>query len=229
MSTNSQNKDIRTNAYVLRRTNYGEADRILNLITPAGRMSVIAKGVRREKSKLAGNIEMFCLVDVNIHSGKSEFGVLTSAKMMKFYNNLVTDFGSMELAATFLKRVNAVSEHSDSEELFKVLDQALASLNDGMNKSLVESWFLFNIARVSGEDINLYRDNKGTKLDANKRYYWEGIESALAENPNGEIGADEIKIMRLMLTSPLALVSQIKNLDEKLPPISYIAKSISRL
>ena len=29
--------DFRTKAYVLRRTNYGEADRILNLITPAGK------------------------------------------------------------------------------------------------------------------------------------------------------------------------------------------------
>ena len=28
--------DIRTYGYVLRRTNYGEADRILNIITPKG-------------------------------------------------------------------------------------------------------------------------------------------------------------------------------------------------
>ena len=47
---NMQN-DIRTKAYVLRRTNYGEADRILNLITPEGKISVIAKGVLKEKSK----------------------------------------------------------------------------------------------------------------------------------------------------------------------------------
>ena len=46
---NTQNKDVRANAYVLRRTNYGEADRILNLITPFGKMSAIAKGVRKEK------------------------------------------------------------------------------------------------------------------------------------------------------------------------------------
>ena len=37
MSGNIQNNDIRTFGYVLRRTNYGEADRILNLITPKGK------------------------------------------------------------------------------------------------------------------------------------------------------------------------------------------------
>ena len=47
-----QSKDIKTCAYVLRRTNYGEADRILNIITPLGKMSVIAKSVRKEKSNL---------------------------------------------------------------------------------------------------------------------------------------------------------------------------------
>ena len=40
--------DIRTLAYVLRRTNYGEADRILNLLTPTGQYSAIARGVRKE-------------------------------------------------------------------------------------------------------------------------------------------------------------------------------------
>lgn len=41
--------DLHTRAIVLRRTNYGETDRILNLLTPEGKKSVLAKGVRREK------------------------------------------------------------------------------------------------------------------------------------------------------------------------------------
>lgn len=54
--------DLHTRAIVLRRTNYGETDRILNLLTPEGKKSVLAKGVRREKSKLAGGIELFVSV-----------------------------------------------------------------------------------------------------------------------------------------------------------------------
>ena len=81
MSTKS---DTRTLAYVLRRTNYGEADRILNLLTPEGKISAMARGVRKEKSKLASNIEMFCLIDLNVHEGKGNLAVVTSAKSLKF-------------------------------------------------------------------------------------------------------------------------------------------------
>ena len=60
----------RTKAIVLRRTNYGEADRILTLLTPLGQRNAIARGVRREKSRLAGGIELFAVSDVVLHRGK---------------------------------------------------------------------------------------------------------------------------------------------------------------
>lgn len=66
--------DLRTRAIVLRRTNYGESDRILNLLTPEGKVAVLAKGVRKEKSRLAGGIELFSISDVVIHQGRSNLG-----------------------------------------------------------------------------------------------------------------------------------------------------------
>ena len=73
----------RVRAIVLRRTNYGEADRILQLLTPEGRRAVMARGVRREKSKLAGGIELFAVSDIVINRGKGELGILTSARMVR--------------------------------------------------------------------------------------------------------------------------------------------------
>ena len=138
MLGNTVRKDIRTLGYVLKRTNYGEADRILNLITPQGKISAIAKGVRKEKSKLAGGIEMFTLTDFNIHLGRGEFGVVTGAKMMKHYGEIVKDFGKMELAAMMLKKINKTAENSDNAEYFNILDQSLAGLNAGENVELVD-------------------------------------------------------------------------------------------
>ena len=71
----------RLKAIVLRRTNYAEADRVLQLLTPKGRRSVIAKGVRRERSKLAGGIELLAICDVVIRSGRGDLGLLTSARL----------------------------------------------------------------------------------------------------------------------------------------------------
>ena len=51
-----------TDGIVLSRVNYGEADRIIKLLTPeAGKLSLMARGVRKPKSKLAGGIELFSI------------------------------------------------------------------------------------------------------------------------------------------------------------------------
>lgn len=229
MLGNTVRKDIRTLGYVLKRTNYGEADRILNLITPQGKISAIAKGVRKEKSKLAGGIEMFTLTDFNIHLGRGEFGVVTGAKMMKHYGEIVKDFGKMELVAMMLKKINKTAENSDNAEYFNILDQSLAGLNAGENVELVEAWFLMNLTKAMGEEINLYRDTKGEKLVIDVRYVWDAMEGVFMENKQGEFGADEIKMLRLVLAADLNVVKRVKLNDEMANKIARFARVASRI
>lgn len=229
MSANASNNDIRTKAYVLRRTNFGEADRILNLITPVGKISAIAKGVRKEKSKLAGGIEMFSLIDINIHNGRGDLAVVTSAKMLKFYNNLVTDLDKMELAGMILKKISLAAEHSSDHEFFDIADQTLAALQVGVAKDLVEAWFWFRLAKASGEEANLYYDTDGDKLDANEKYSWDAMEGALIKNPSGLIGANEIKMMRLLVTADLTVATRVKDTGIMMPEILYVARSVNKL
>ena len=218
-------KDLKTKAYVLRRTNYGEADRIINLITPVGKISAMAKGVRKPKSKLAGGIEMFSLVQVNLHFGKSDMAVLTGTKMISFYGEILKDLGRMELASEILKKVSKASDSVDSPELFEIVDQSLSSLNVGFDINLVEAWFLLNLARVMGEEINLYRDADGNKLDANLKYSWNSYETVFYVDEKGEIDANVIKILRLLVSSKLDVVVRIKDIGAYFSLILEIAKA----
>lgn len=218
-------KDLKTHAYVLKRTNYGEADRILNLITPVGKVSAMAKGVRKPKSKLAGGIEMFSLAFVNLHFGKSEMAVLTSAKMEKFYGEILKDLERMELASEILKKVSRASDSVDSSEFFEIVDICLNSLNAGFDVSLVYAWFNLNLARVMGEEINLYFDANGDKLDAELKYTWNNFDKVFCVDDEGEIDANVIKILRLIVSSKLDVIFRIKNISEYLPIISEIAKA----
>lgn len=222
-------KELRTRAYVLRRTNYGEADRILNLITPEGKISAIAKAVRKEKSKLAGSVEMFSLIDINIHQGKSEFGVITSAKMIRFYDKIVADLNKMELAGFVLKRISLMAEHSDSADYFKIVDQVLAAINGGFDLLTIEAWFLFNVLKASGEQINLYRDTDGEQLIPERKYEWDFHEDALCKKPGGRISGNEIKMMRLMTTTSLATALKVKNTEAMMPIVLNIARGLSKL
>ena len=228
MSKNTPVKDLRALGFVLRRTNVGEADRILNIITPHGKFSVIAKGARREKSKLAGGIEVFTLSDFNMHFGKSEIGVLTGAKMVKHYSGLMQSFDKIELAGFLLKRINLLAEQTDSEEYFDILRQSLEGLNEGMDSSLVEAWFLLNTVRASGEEINIHRDKDGEKLKAGVNYAWDVYESAFFETPKGEFGTDEIKVLRLMITSKLGVIGRVKMDNVRYGEILRLAKIISK-
>lgn len=222
-------QDVKTLAYVLRRTNFGETDRILNLITPEGKVSAIAKGVRKERSKLAGGIEMFSLTELNLHFGKSDMATVTSAKMLNYYKNLLTDLNRMELAAMILKKISLAAESSDAPEYFKMTDNCLKGLNDSMDTRLVESWFLMNLAKTLGEEINLYRDASGEKLQARERYDFLAIENAFIKKPDGEYGENEIKILRLMLVAELGVVSRIKNLEESLQTILKFARIVNKM
>lgn len=74
------NSIFRTKGIVLRRRNIGETDRILTIYTENyGKLSALARGVRRTTSKLAGHLEI--LVESNLHlvQGKS-YLIITSAE-----------------------------------------------------------------------------------------------------------------------------------------------------
>jgi DNA repair protein RecO (recombination protein O) len=226
-------ESIKTKAIVLKRTNYGEADRILNVLTPLGKMSVMAKGVRKEKSKLAGGIELFGISDVVVHRGKGDLGILTSVRLVEFYSEIMKDLEVMEVVGGILKQASRRADHVDVPELFDLVWQVFMETNDILKRkrndelSLIWSWWGLNVVRVGGEEINLRVDTEGRKLTEDKNYVWDGAEKALRESVGGEIGADHIKLMRLMLSSPLKLTMKVQGAGKLTSGVSYVAKCVN--
>ncbi len=222
----AQPRDVKTVGYVLRRTNYGETDRILDLITPVGKLAVIARGVRKMQSKLAGSVEPFTRSEFNIHQSRKELGVLTGAKMQQFYRHIITDLGRMELASKILQQVNSAAESTSAAEYFQLVEQSLAAIDAGENLELVETWFRINLKQVMGEEINLYRDAAGQKLAATTNYRWNDHEKAFQTAANGEFGTDEIKMLRLMASNDLEIIRKIRYQPQILKPILGLVRTI---
>lgn len=223
-------KDIRTKAYVLRRTNYGESDRILNLLTEDGHVAVLARGVRKEKSKLAGGIELFTLSDITYHEGKNnKLCILTSARMLEFYDKIPVDLKKLELASTILKHISRVVESSEGPAYFDLARQTLRAINLNIDLNLIENWFWFNFAKTGGEEINLIKDISGLPLAKDITYVWDVKEKALRPQMGGFIGEDEIKLIRFMLSSRLNTVSRLKGYEHLLPSTLFIAKAINEI
>lgn len=82
-----------TEGIIVRRRNFGEADRILTVITPfKGKITVIAKGVRRITSRRGGNVELLNKVKLHIFQGRG-MPILSEAESLetfpKIKSNLV--------------------------------------------------------------------------------------------------------------------------------------------
>lgn len=218
-------KTYRTRAIVLRRTNYGEADRILQLMTPEGRRSVMARGVRREKSKLAGGIELFAICDIVMVEGKGDLGVLTSAQLVHFYNHILEDYDRMQVGYQVIKLVTRASETLDEPEWYDLLAEVLMALDaKTIALSLVEVWFYLHYAALLGHELNLSIDVEGEKLSSEKKYRYDIGEQGLREVGNGELGAEHIKLLRLVSSKSLKVLAQIGGAEGILPDCLLVAR-----
>src|SRR5688500_11299586 len=84
-------RSYRAEAIVLKTHDFGEADRILTLLTRHfGKVRVVAKGIRRSTSRLAGHAEPLSHATFQLARGR-ELDVLTGAETRAAYAELRED------------------------------------------------------------------------------------------------------------------------------------------
>ena len=209
---------LRTRAIVLRRTNYGEADRILHLLTPEGKRSVMARGVRKEKSRLAGGIELFAICDVVITEGKGDLGILTSARLVQFYRHILEDYDTMQFAYEVVKQVGRASEMVDEPEWYDILSEVLMGLDTlTIPRQLIHTWFYLRYAAMLGHEMSLVHDTDGQPLQSELRYIYDESEMGQRESRSGTITADHIKLMRLISAKSIQVLAQVGGIEATLP------------
>lgn len=140
-----------TTAIVLSRFELGEADRVLTLLTPHdGKLRVIAKGVRRMKSRLGGSLEPFAELQLQLAHGRT-FDVVTQATVAEAWLNLRD---RLESAATawYVGEMaeRSTEEHAPAYPIYALLRRAFQLLDDGMAPGRVARWFETGLADALG-------------------------------------------------------------------------------
>lgn len=217
-------RTTRTQAIVLRRTNYGEADRILQLMTPLGRRAAIARGVRKEKSRLAGGIELFAVSDIVLGKGKGELDILTTARLVHFYRHILDDYDRMQFAYDVLKNIASASESLDEPEWFDVAVNVLSALDvKSIDIRLIRTWFYVQYASILGHGLSLHRDVDGEVVSADETYSYDVSEQGLRRATNGALTVEHIKLLRLIAVKPLKALAQIGGIEDVLAETEYVA------
>ncbi len=122
---------VKTEAVVLRSMRYGEADRILHIYTPArGRVSAIAKGVRRTRSRFGGRLEPFFRLNIELHEGRGELLTVTGAQTIDAHPRLRGDAAALVAAARACDAVGRIFETSEPHpHVFNLLCRHLSLLD----------------------------------------------------------------------------------------------------
>jgi DNA repair protein RecO (recombination protein O) len=123
---------VKTEAVVLRSMRYGEADRILHVYTPhRGRVSAIAKGVRRASSRFGGRLEPFFRLHLDLHEGRGELLTVTGAHTVAGYPRLREDAAALDAAARACDAVGRLFETPEPHPgVFHLLCRMLALLDE---------------------------------------------------------------------------------------------------
>lgn len=215
----------KTLAIVLRRTNYGEADRILQLLTPEGRISVMARGARKEKSRLSGGIELFSICEVSITKGRGDLSVLTSARLTHFFSHIMEDYDRMQFAYSAIKLVALASEATDVSDWFDLLAELFGGLdNESVNFELIESWFYLRYAALTGYELSLWKDCDGHEIMEDLKYQYDNNEKGLRSSETGELTSEHIKLLRLMTTKSLKILSQIGGIESIIGDCLFVTR-----
>lgn len=140
-----------TNAIVIGRTNFGEADRIIRIITPGhGKLSAIAKGVRRIKSRSGGHLELFSDVALTLAKGRN-LDVVTSARLSWYPHMLAESYERLGLAfmtASMIDRL--VEENHPQADIYDLTGEMLRHLEAGQGGKLPELWFKLRLLQLLG-------------------------------------------------------------------------------
>jgi len=123
---------VKTEAVVLRSMRYGEADRIMHLYTPnRGRVSAIAKGVRRARSRFGGRLEPFFRLRIELHEGRGELLTVTGAQTVDGHARLRGDALALDAAARACDAVGRLFETSEPHPgVFNLLCRKLSLLDE---------------------------------------------------------------------------------------------------
>ena len=163
-----------TEAIVLSRFDYGEADRILTLITPGGgKIKAIAKGIRRQKSRIGGSLEPFAELRVALAQGRT-FEVVTQVSVVHPWLHLRDDLVSFGTASYMAELANGtLEERHAAESVYLLLKRGYEILDAGMAPGRVARWFEMHLADELGVRPEVDRCVEcGRLLDADERYRW---------------------------------------------------------
>lgn len=145
----------RDNAIVLGSHKFGEADRVVVLLSQShGKIRAVAKGVRKTKSSIGARLEPMSHVDVSLRKGR-ELDTIDQVKLVQPHQNLRDDFDRLRQGLAMVEAMNKVTPDRDPvPHLYELLSRALHALNERTSPLMLAAFF-WRLISVEGQTPQL--------------------------------------------------------------------------
>lgn len=229
-------KLYRTEAVVLRRTNIGEADRIMTVFTPTrGKLRVVAKGVRRTHSRLSGHVELFNQCNLMIATGRN-LDIVTQSETIEAFRQLRADSNRLNYALYAAELLDGLTEEGqENYPLYKLLIETLTALNAGADPAVTLRAYelhalgflgyrpqLENCARCNAElqpVLNYFSPEMGGVLCHN---------CGQIERRSSELSVNALKVMRYLQRNPFATGPRLRLEPELRRELEIVMRNYTR-
>lgn len=210
-----------THAIILRRRDYGDADRILVVFTPGfGKRELIAHGVRKTTSRKAGHLETFSHASLLIAEGRT-WDIVTEATTIESYRRLREDLEQIGRASYVCELVDRFTEIDDENRaLWDLLTGILRMLNaygeeEPYDPYLLLRWFELHLLLHTGFQPQLFQCLQCAKAIEPAQNYFSLQGGVLcpecgSQNADAEpIPLDVLKVLRHLQRSSWEDVSRL--------------------
>lgn len=221
MSTPLREHLYKTEALVLKRIDLGEADRILTILTPHfGKLRVVAKGVRRMPSRLAGHVELFTRSAMLLAKARN-LDIVTQSETLDAYRALHEDLPRIAHASYAAELLDALTPDAlENYPVHKLAVETFGLISEEPNSTRALRWFEMQLLGYMGYAPELQRCVvcRGELAAITNAFspVQGGVvcESCHRPGVGRDLSVNALKLLRLMQRSPYSALARMRIDDD---------------
>ncbi|MDR0930533.1 MAG: DNA repair protein RecO [Clostridiales bacterium] len=221
---------------VLRSTTQGDYNKIINILTPNGKMSAICYRAKRAKSELLPISQPFIYANFNIaHTPNRGLDKVINGEIISNFFDVCLDLDKLTLATNFCKIAEFVSqENTNTSSTLQLLLNTLYSLTKRDDLPTIDAIFHLRLSCILGYTPQLFTCvHCKNKIEGNNVFFDKSSGGVLCHNCNKlnystqnnnfhshptsdatPITAETLEIMRFITSCPAKKIYAFKNLPD---------------
>ncbi len=213
----SRERTFRTEAIVLRRRDFGEADRLLTLFTPeAGKVRVLAKGIRKPASRKAGHLELYTRSMLMLARGR-DMDIITQAETLQSYRPLREDLLRSSYGSYCVELLDKFTpDAAENKPLYDLLSRALDWLAETGDLALTTRYYELQLLSMVGYQPQLFQCVVGGETIVAEDQFFSPAEGGAVcprcgENRPGAFAVSlaALKVLRFMQSNPYEMLRDL--------------------